>query len=199
MRSFSLTLRLRITHLSRPFHAQLLRNQLETIIVLVPLDLTSDGPQTYLLPTGDRLVVPSYERCRERVELWGTEAGRAITTTDEIADIEEDHDEVVEGVEAFFLDREPTVAVGGIAAFDLHSDLGKLSRSRSVSGIGVDADEVVTLVVGRGLVGQNVPPHEVTHNQMFGTGRDNGETEEVVGRHNSHRCIAGSVILRPGS
>ena len=72
------------------------------------------------------------------------------------------------------LDREPTVAVRGVAALDLHPDLCHLVRLRLVAWVGVDADDVVAFVVRRGLVRQDVPAHQMAHHQKLGTGGYDG-------------------------
>ena len=51
----------------------------------------------------------SYEGRWERVELRLPQAGRTVTTTAEGAEVEKSHNQVVEGIEAFFLDWESSV------------------------------------------------------------------------------------------
>jgi hypothetical protein len=40
----------------------------------------------------------------------------------------------------------------------------------------VDADQVISFVVGRGFVGEDIPPHQVPHDEELCPSRDNGES-----------------------
>ena len=52
----------------------------------------------------------------------------------------------------------------------------------------MDADQIVAGVVGRSLVGQYVPPHQVAHDKVLGTSGDDGEPEPLSFGH-AHTSI----------
>src|SRR5436309_3823832 len=83
-------------------------------------------------------------------------AGVAAGHTDIVADVKKHDDQVVEGSEGARLHGEATITICGEAALDLNADLPAIDTR-----IGVDADQIVALVVGRRLVGEDVAAHEV--------------------------------------
>ncbi len=61
------------------------------------------------------------------VELCLLLAGRAIVLAEELPDVEERHDQEVECIQARLLDRKAPVAISGIPALNLDTDLGNLA------------------------------------------------------------------------
>ena len=47
-----------------------------------------------------------------------------------------------------------------------------------MSWVGVNADQVVAFIVWWSLVGKDVPPHEVTHDEKLRPCGDHGQSEE---------------------
>ena len=54
---------------------------------------------------------------------------------------------------------------------------------RLVPWIGVDADKVVPLVVGWSLLSQDVPSHQVAHDEELRTGGNHRKPQEFTLRH----------------
>src|SRR5580704_5087548 len=80
----------------------------------------------HFLPLTSCLMVLPHDRGRKDVKLGRTlalERGVALRLVKIIADVQEDHDDVVEGVERLALYREAAVAVGGEPTFYLNPDL----------------------------------------------------------------------------
>ena len=70
--------------------------------------------------------------CRTLVPL----SRRAVVFAEELPNVQEGHDQKVECVEANGFDREPSIAIRGIAALDLNPDLGDFAGKRDVPRIG---------------------------------------------------------------
>ena len=123
-----------------------------------------------------------------------------LMLAEEVPHVDEDTDQVVERREGASLHRKASVAIGSEPTLYLHSDLAGIH-----SRVGVDADEVVALVVGRRLVGEDVPPHEMAHDEILRSKGDHGEAEELAlgcvlpragGRH--RRFTARVLRIRAG-
>jgi hypothetical protein len=99
-------------------------DQLETSLSLEWLDFRLKVSQLDLLPGRSGVVVLANELPGEGVEFRLTLAGRAVVAAEELADVQEGHDQEVEGIQAGLLDRKATVAIRGVAAFHLHPHLG---------------------------------------------------------------------------
>jgi hypothetical protein len=182
--------------LAGPLNPQLGRNQFKSEIVLERLDFLLQSPQSNLLPGGRGVVMLADKAPRQSIELGFLFAGGSIVAVVELANIQEGDDQKVESVQTGFLHGKPSVAVGSIAAFDLDPDLRQLVFACPVAGIGVNADQIIPLVVGGGFVGEDVPPHQVTHHQRLRPGRDDRETQKVrFGvRHGRHwLCSWGGI------
>src|SRR5436309_2946036 len=83
-------------------------------------------------------------------------AGVATGHADKVPDVKKHDDQVVEGRESAPLHGEATITVCGEAALDLNAGLPAIDTR-----IGVDANQIVPLVVGRRLVGEDVSTHEL--------------------------------------
>ena len=89
----------------------------------------------------------SDELHREGVEL-GLMPILGLGLTREIADVQKGGNQKVEGPERSFLDGEPPIAIRSVSALDLDANL-----ARDLVGIGMNANEIVPLVVRGCLVG----------------------------------------------
>src|SRR5260221_14748322 len=105
-------------------------------------------------------------RLRSSATIARASADGSVAPTAEVADVEENGNEEVKGVERGCLDGEAACA-RLIAALDLHAYLRQLAWARAVARVGMNTDEVVALIARRCLVGEDVPPHEVTHDEIF--------------------------------
>ena len=63
----------------------------------------------------------------------------------------------------------------------------KLVSFRSGAWIRVDAEEVVSFVILRGFVSEDIPTNDMSHDEELGTGRNHGESEEFLFGNESHR------------
>ena len=126
-------------------------NQLEPHTVPELFDLGLQALQPHFLPGRGGIVVLLDEVPRQRVELRLLLAGSAVVFSEELTNVQEGHDQEVEGIETGFLHRKATVAVGGISAFHLNPNLSHFVAFGLVPGIRVNADQVVSLVVRRCL------------------------------------------------
>ena len=86
-----------------------------------------------------------------RLGITGALTRMTLRLPKEVAHVQEDDYEVIEGVEGSQLDREPAITVRRQPAFHLNSNLPTAS-----SRAGVNADQVVAFVVGWSLAGQDV-------------------------------------------
>lgn len=59
-----------------------------------------------------------------------------------------------------------------IATFRLNSGLKHLILLRLMPWIGMNANQVVTFVILRSFVCHYVPPHQIAHDKVLGTGGD---------------------------
>ena len=66
------------------------------------------------------------ESLGQGVELWLFSTSAAVILAVEVSDIQEGNDQVVEGVQAFLLDREASIAISCIATLHLDPDLSLL-------------------------------------------------------------------------
>src|SRR5438093_8738495 len=82
--------------------------------------------------------------------------------TVKVADVEKCYYQVVERAECLLVDRKGAVAISLVAAFDLYSDL-----ACDLAGVGVDANEVVALIVRRCFESQNIPSHQVADREVL--------------------------------
>jgi hypothetical protein len=73
-----------------------------------------------------------------------------------------------------------TDGIRGVAALNLNRDLGEFTGKGNVPRVGVNADQVIAFVVRRGFVCEDVPPHQVPHDEELGTSRDNWESEKIL-------------------
>ena len=63
-------------------------------------------------------------------------------------------------------------------------DRGQISLRRwPMSWVGVNADQAVAIIVWWGLVGKDVPPHEVAHDEKLRPCGDNRKAEEFFCCH----------------
>lgn len=154
--------------------AKRLRDEFEAGLVLVRNQV--ETAKSDFFPRASGIVMLANKRGRKRVER-GLSLSRphaeAAALGKEVAYVETRHDEEVESVNRPLLDGEAHVVVGGKPALDLHSDL-----SSDLPRIGVNADEVIALVVRWSLVDKDVPAHEVTHNKGLRPQRDDREAGE---------------------
>jgi hypothetical protein len=79
-----------------------------------------------------------------------------------VSNVRERHDEAIERFERPLFDRKCPVAIGLVAALDLHAYL-----FRDLLRVRLDADDVIALVVRRCLTGKNVPAHQASDDQML--------------------------------
>src|SRR5262245_37732161 len=125
----------------------------------------------------------TYEVYRESVIRRRAFSGCSIVATRKLANIEEDHDQKVERVQTCLPNGEASVTIGGIATLNLYTDPKDFILPWLVSRIRVNADEIITLVIRRGLVRQDVPTHQVAHDQVLGTGGHDRQTQELLFGH----------------
>jgi hypothetical protein len=86
----------------------------------------------------------------------------SLRLPEKVADVKERGNEKIElplGREA---NVKATVTISGQATLDLDADV-----LAAAAWVRMDAEQVVTFVVGRGLVGEDVPAHEVAHKKLF--------------------------------
>ena len=164
-------------------HSKCVGDQLESGVVLEGLDLGFKLSELHLLPRRRGVVVLPDEVSGKCIELGLSGSTRPVVLSKELADVQEGHDQEVKSFEAGFFDGKPSVTIGGIPALHLNSHLGKLVLGWSMPGIGVDTDQVVALVVRRSLVGKDVPPHEVAHDEEFRSCGDNRKSKEFFCCH----------------
>src|SRR5206468_3658856 len=110
-------------------------------------------------------------------------ARSAVVFPEELADVQEHYDQKVEGFEAGLFDRKSSVAIGGVSALHLNSHLRKLVFVWPMAGVGMNADQVVALVVLRGRVGEDDSAHEVAHDEVLRSCGDNWKSKELLLRH----------------
>jgi hypothetical protein len=84
----------------------------------------------------------------------------------------------LQGLEARILDRKSSIAITLVSTLHLDANLRFLALAGLVSWVRVNTDEVVALIVWWSLVREDVSPHEMTHDEKLGAGRDDGESEE---------------------
>ncbi|SRR6266550_2704438 len=117
------------------------------------------------------------EADRERVKFRLLSALKALTFSDEkVTDIQKNCDQKIEASEGLLLDLKATVAICSIAAFYLNADL-----LCDLSRVGVDADQVVSFIMWRRFIGQDVPPHEVALNEELCSMRNHRQPENLSG------------------
>src|SRR5438067_4016324 len=98
----------------------------------------------------------------------------SASATKEVAHVQECDDEVIEGVDGACLHGKSAAVICSQAALHLHTDL-----SRNPTWIGMNADEIVALVIRRRLVRKDVAPHEIAHDEMLCAQRHDGESREL--------------------
>ena len=128
-------------------------------------------------------MVLSDEILRESVELWFPLTAGTVVFPEKRADVKEYDDQKIESVERLLFDWETPVAVGGVAALDLHPHLCHFAPLWLMAWLRVDADQVVAFVVRRGLVGEDIPSHQVAHHEKLGTLGHNRKTKPFLFRH----------------
>jgi hypothetical protein len=77
------------------------------------------------------------------------------------------------------LNGESSVTIRRITTFNLNTDLGCFAFLQPMPGIGMNANQIITLVFWRRFISQDVPTHEITHDKIFSTRGDNGETKNL--------------------
>src|SRR6266849_546323 len=119
-----------------------------------------DAAEANLLPRTARVVVLADELNWECVKIGFFDASKsalALLFAEEVPDIQVRDNDVVKRGERLLLDRESAVVVGCEPAFHLNTNL-----AGDASWLGVDADDVVTLVIGRRFVRKDVSAHEIS-------------------------------------
>jgi len=117
------------------------------------------------------------------IELWLSGSARPIVLSKELANVQERHDQEVKCFKAGFFDGKAPVAIGGVPALHLNSHLRQFVLSWPMSWVGVNADQVVAFIVWWGLVGKDVPPHEVAHDEKLRPCGDNRKSKEFFCCH----------------
>ena len=95
----------------------------------------------------------------------------------EIANVQIRNDQIVECAEGSCFDWETATVIRSQATFDLNANL-----SRHLSWIGVNANEIVALVVRGRFVREDVPSHQVPHNEIFSAQGDHRIPRELRSR-----------------
>src|SRR6266702_1986961 len=93
----------------RSVYPEFVGDQLKSRSVFELLNLRLQFLQLHLPPRGTRVMVQFDELPGQSVEFWISLAGGPIIATEELADVEEGHNQEVEGVYAALLDRKATV------------------------------------------------------------------------------------------
>lgn len=81
---------------------------------------------------------------------------------EEEPNVEEDDHQIVEALKGIPSDGNTPVAIRLIATFDLNPE--RLCREGRIR---VGAEQIIPLIVGWGPVGQDIPPEEVSSDQVF--------------------------------
>lgn len=82
--------------------------------------------------------------------------------SEEEPNVEEDDHQIVEALKGIPADGNTSITIRLVATFDLNPE--RLCREGRIR---VDAEQIIPLIVGWGLVGQDIPPEQVSGDKVF--------------------------------
>ena len=98
---------------------------------------------------------------RERKEFWAF-FSRQSRFAEKTSYIQEHSDHEIEGPKIFTRNDDATIAISLVATFYLHSH-----RLYILPWVGMNANQIVSFVVRRSLIRENITPHQVSLNQKL--------------------------------
>ncbi len=151
------------------------RNQLNPFLIL---ESTKPAPEEmHLAEPG--LHRPEQLQCLmvRKDEVFNVRAKSAVINVfdirpEEESNVEEDDDQVIEALKGVRPDGYASVAIRLVAALDLNPE--RLCREGRIR---VGAEQIIPLIVGRGPVGQDIAPEQLSGDKIFRAEGDHWQTE----------------------
>src|ERR1039457_4232640 len=91
----------------------------------------------------------------------------SIILTKEFSDIQESDHKKFKSIQRVFFQWKPSVTVSGISTFHLNTNLSAFTVCGLVSGIWMNANQVVAFIVWWSFVSENVSTHQISHYKIF--------------------------------